>query len=556
MSSSFQVHRTANTVTRVNYDEGCPLLRQQTHAKKTCCKYKLPTVSEKGAVVVIVWNVFLNISICGQMKTGSWTTLVMSLVFPLAGFVADTWIGRYKVLKSSMYIMVLSSLIDIITRLTSVYVSLPPQVMTVMKVVMIAVSSVGMSSFLACTIPFTTDQMIGASSDQLSFTIHLILWGAAMGSFVNSVANIFADSQYLFLLPSCLSFVAAITASFIFWHWKRCLMIVPQISNPIKQIAQVLNYARKHTVPERRSALTYWEEDYPSRIDLGKSRYGGPFTVEEVEDVKTVLRLIPLVLCVAVSSIGNWIEWTDFLDSTCVRLDPRIESLLYNHTFVGGCAAAILLIPLYNFAVYPLFYKRIPSMLKRIRAGMFVVSFSFLISACLSTLQLCSTSACENNTSTCFFHLEAFNASSGTGYWWIALPVTLHSIGLIFVVIFLTEFIIAQSPHPIKGFMIGLMIASLLVVGGIAYAVNYSLRFVPSLPSLGLTTWFYKNLAASGFIMTGFVVFMFVSKAYKLRKRDDIVPYHMIAEDYFEKNYEREQQYMQQQEAFLSDIVD
>ena len=30
-------------------------------------------------------------------------------------------------------------------------------------------------------------------------------------------------------------------------------------------------------LPERRSAFTYWEEDIPRRIDLGKSKYGGPF---------------------------------------------------------------------------------------------------------------------------------------------------------------------------------------------------------------------------------------------------------------------------------------
>ena len=116
----------------------------------------------------------------------------MSLVFPLAGFVADTWIGRYEVLKSSMYIMVLPSLLDIIVRLTSVYVCSLTIVITLIKIAVIAVSSIGMSSFLACIIPFTTDQMIGASSDQLSFTIHWLLWGTDMGNFATSVANIFA----------------------------------------------------------------------------------------------------------------------------------------------------------------------------------------------------------------------------------------------------------------------------------------------------------------------------------------------------------------------------
>ena len=41
-----------------------------------------------------------------------------------------------------------------------------------------------------------------------------------------------------------------------------------------------------------RSAFTYWEEDIPPHIDLGKSKYGGPFTTEEVEDTKAFLRII------------------------------------------------------------------------------------------------------------------------------------------------------------------------------------------------------------------------------------------------------------------------
>ena len=67
--------------------------------------------------------------------------------------------------------------------------------------------------------------------------------------------------------------------------------------NPFKNIYKVLKYSWKHKVPERRSAFTYWEEDIPRRIDLGKNKYGGPFTNEEVEDTKTFLRILPLLLC-------------------------------------------------------------------------------------------------------------------------------------------------------------------------------------------------------------------------------------------------------------------
>ena len=56
---------------------------------------------------------------------------------------------------------------------------------------------------------------------------------------------------------------------------------ISQVSKkPLKIIFGVLTYSLKHKYPERRSAFTYWENDIPSRIDLGEEKYGGPFTYE------------------------------------------------------------------------------------------------------------------------------------------------------------------------------------------------------------------------------------------------------------------------------------
>ena len=83
-------------------------------------------------------------------------------------------------------------------------------------------------------------------------------------------------------------------------------MTEPQITNPIKHIASVLNFARKNKYPRNRSALAYWEENFPSRVDLGKEKYGGPFTEEGVENVKTFLMLISLIYpCSLINRIGH-----------------------------------------------------------------------------------------------------------------------------------------------------------------------------------------------------------------------------------------------------------
>ena len=66
---------------------------------------------------------------------------------------------------------------------------------------------------------------------------------------------------------------------------------------------QVLKlYTRKHSYPVETQCLSpNIDEEQPTRMDYGKEKFGGPFTEEEVEDVKTVLRLLPLVICLSLS---------------------------------------------------------------------------------------------------------------------------------------------------------------------------------------------------------------------------------------------------------------
>ncbi len=90
----------------------------------------------------------------------------------------------------------------------------------------------------------------------------------------------------------CMSVVIAMDLLFA----KKWLTIEPKTSQTLNIAYQVLKFAAKHKAPLNRSALTYWEEDIPSRMDLGKSRFDGPFTTEQVEEVKIVVRLLVLSL--------------------------------------------------------------------------------------------------------------------------------------------------------------------------------------------------------------------------------------------------------------------
>ena len=65
--------------------------------------------------------------------------------------------------------------------------------------------------------------------------------------------------------------------------------------NPYKLVANVLLFALKHKSPIRRSAFTFCEDELPSRIDFSKRRYGGPYSTDQVENVKVLLNILKIL---------------------------------------------------------------------------------------------------------------------------------------------------------------------------------------------------------------------------------------------------------------------
>ena len=157
--------------------------------------------------------------------------------------------------------------------------------------------------------------MLEVSSEDLSSFIHWYYWSLQLGQLVifytlislllyitNCKINIDNSNQnveilgWIFLFPSIFQ---AIHGVIVLHRSKSHLYIDVTRPNPLKSIINVLSYAWN---PVNCSAFTYWENDIPSRIDLGKRKYGGPFTNEQVEEVKTLLRLLILIISLLVSN--------------------------------------------------------------------------------------------------------------------------------------------------------------------------------------------------------------------------------------------------------------
>ena len=90
---------------------------------------------------------------------------------------------------------------------------------------------------------------------------------------------------------------------------------------------------------------------------MDKKKHEGPFSDEQVEDVKTVLWLIPILLCLS----GMIIAWETSFNSL-IQIEPLYGHLKDIDTFLLiGVLISTVLILFHQFLMYTCFYKYIHS---------------------------------------------------------------------------------------------------------------------------------------------------------------------------------------------------
>uniref|UniRef100_A0A1X7TDH0 Uncharacterized protein n=1 Tax=Amphimedon queenslandica TaxID=400682 RepID=A0A1X7TDH0_AMPQE len=299
--------------------------------------------------------------------------------------------------------------------------------------------------------------------------------------------------------------------------------------NPVKLIVRVLCYARKHKYPQNRSALTYWEEEAPSRLDLGKDKYGGPFTEEEVEDVKTILRLVPLVIIVALASalLAEYTAGPRFDIYGCIGLDVLESSLLVSYIFI---------IFLHQFLIYPCFHKYIPSMLKRIGMGLvliFVINILYTGLAVIGRYQF-------GQMFHCFTVYDNNSSITLVNHQWIILSNVSDAVVWYIFNVVMVEFMLAQCPKLMRGTMIGLWFCLWNLRTFIQYFLFYPFfHYIGPEVLLGRRFFFLLTVTIVSLLLL--LIYIFLAKRYKLRVREVEINIHQIAENHTINDVEREE---------------
>jgi peptide/histidine transporter 3/4 len=493
------------------------------------CRYKLQRISSKAAILVLSWDIGLSIYICAakmiiiNLMNHTYVNEFSALLFPVAsGIVADAWLGRHRMLTGSIVIGVIAW---IMLGLSIIFNHLAAIIPAILSVLMAS------ALFRANILPFNIDQLTGeASSNQLTSVVHWHFFGSTSGLIIMLLLDYLiahhyndlywyiptTDNSYIYLYVITGLVFLYVVLTYIFLN--KWLDVTMTINNPISLIAGVLNYARKHKYPENRSALTYWEDESPSRLDLGKRKYGGPFTEEEVENVKVSLRLFPLILCMAVYGSTWDVQWDVVSNGNLAggHIEFLHHSIGYDAndkvTFLSSYACffltVVFLIFLCQFLVYPCFDKFIPSMLKRIGIGFaltLVINLTYLIMMVIPQYD----GAIDDG---CVFTNETFSLNFDYRFHYI--PLVLYGVSYFLVQVTSLEFILAQSPQSMRSTMIGLWYGA----GGLMTAANCFLYWpFARINLIPLGCGFYYILTKCLISLTLVISFTLLARWYKLR---------------------------------------
>ena len=474
--------------------------------------YLVP-ITSFPVIMVLVWaylmtiQYFFNLSASGIIGSfaGYYVLLVCYMLYPLVGLLSDVYIGRYRAIMIGIILCFISWIITGIFFILNSCHGFMGKMWIVPGVV---INYVGVFAFKANIIQYNIDQLIGASANELSTIIYWNIAALPVANIIKDWLLLASTATFIYIIASEVALSLILVSHSLFKHKLENISL---IKNPIKLIVRVLCYARKHKYPENRSALTYWEEEAPSRLDLGKDKYGGPFTEEEVEDVKTFFRMLPLFI----ASLGFGLV-LNISNDDCTN-ESLVDCVMITSldTFP---VTIVLLFFIYQFIIRGCFHKYIPSMLTRMGTGLVFALFCCIVQLLMGIYSLYNSLLIIQQV---LFGISFF----------LILPTSF-------------EFTVAQSPEHMRGMMVGLCYTSLAV----GYAASVLL-------------WnSFKNHLHYYIIMCFLqililIVFVILARRYKYRVRENEVNIVQIVDDHYQRYMEQEDEYERHQEILENEII-
>ena len=512
-------------------------------AQQRCCKYRVRRFYSKGALLVLIWTTLISATIWGcQVVLGTrinkilprynYVAIILPAPFyaciPFLGWMADAKYGNYKVFKFGSIVLFFAAILAS-TFFVFITPILGPELELLNAIVagtMFIVVAIGATACFVAALQLGLDQMPDASSSNISSFIAWFVFSIGLGAWIADTVsslmyNCTANKNIFSIFPPlCMTIVCCS----LFILAPKWLTIEPNCPQSLKTIYQVLKFAKQHKAPLNRSALTYWEEDIPSRMDLGKSRYGGPFTAEQVEDVKTFLKILVICIPMFLTSLSWTGSMYDNMKMMSIPNSSNISScystLIYSFSYSSWWSAIVTIVS-YEFSLYPLLHNSVlaHSTLKGFGIAGF---FTLLTSSGYLAISIISPVDLEYPH---FITITLLNVLNGS-IW-------------VFLLTNMIEFVCAQSPYSMRGLLTGYVNFLVFLSTTLSILLSELIRELIGGPQKHCNSCWHEHnsiittslLTALAF--TGFISHCLLARWYKRRVRDDgFVPQHIIEEVY------------------------
>ena len=524
-------------------------------------KNQFSLLKNKNVLVALLWMFTLTtlLQYFGNfyfscLRTNSVAVYIFcgSLLFcPVFGLLTDVWWTRYKLISRSLVVLWLSSIANILFDcvLTSVQAQIRESIVTITLILM----SLSLCGTLSSIIQFTTDQLFDGSSADISACASWFVWLFHFSKLFYSLINKCICSHYepITRLVFPLLLTVAVCADCL---TNGVLIKEPVNSNPLKEIYDVVKYCYKNKHPRLRSAFTYCDDKPYSRIDLGKTKYGGPYTAEKVENVKTFFRILVLVAMTNLSlgfdiafyyhifgKIDSFFFYTNNTresgDSSCKN---TILKCLLSHVYSqSGFIISLIMLPIYELGLYRLFERW--SILFKMSVGFVILLTNMAGYFVIEIVDY--TVYTKSNATTCLLVQDSLDGGHHISYYWLIIPRSMLGIGQFVIMASCVEFLCAQVPYSMKGFLFGLVFMMLSLGIGlpqpIFLLVKSTLKYWPSKEQGRCVIWLL--LAGNLTFLILFILAWCSFRNYRKRSRDDKeFNEHMFAINYYDRYLNKE----------------